>query len=294
MEEISGMKESIEKKEKDEVEEISNHVLNNNPPLFRRNLQQEDIVYNESLLVYLPLNQAQVKIAFRGEKKLEDVTKRNLSAGKYLLSLLKSRNFLLTAISGSTSYGVSSEKDDVDIFAVSKDNTLWLLITKCLLFTRIIRLVKRELPQICFSCMITESFAFSFFTSRKDPLLARDALSVKIIQGEEFYNFLLSKATWMKEFFPELYNVNFPSLQGNTKSSKVNIILRILNMFLYTTLSKYLKVRAGMFNRKLIKEKKVLSLFTPKTSISYCIYESKKYEELRKLYDIVFRIKHVY
>ncbi len=226
-------------------------------------------------------------------KARSELARKYISYGRRALSFMRSGNFLLLSISGSTSYNTPSEYDDIDVFAVTRDDSVWIMIAKSLVTARLLNLLNRDSPRLCFSYIVSERFAFKKFRHTRDPLFARDALSAIVVKGNEFYVELLKVASWMSDYFPGIYSRKLGSANGRYVEQPNSLLRRIANMFLYFLVSKYIKIRAFCHNRKLSAQGRHSSIFKPKLSLDYCIFESNRYATLRSVYSASFKRQRI-
>jgi len=192
----------------------------------------------------------------------------------------------LIAISGSTSYHTSSEADDLDIFCVTKPDHLWLFLTKSLLLARFLQTFRRSEPRICFSYVVDQNFVMNEFLPARDPLFARDALTTIVIHGQEFYEELLKRSSWISNYFPRLYQKRTNATRLGRAGEKTGSAPshRFLNILLHTLVGNYVAFKSAMLNRRLRKQGKLSSLFTPRIGPDHCIFESARYSKLRNMY----------
>ncbi len=127
----------------------------------------------------------------------------------------------LIAISGSTSYHTTSAADDLDIFCITKPDHLWLFLTKSLLLARFLQIFRRSEPRICFSYAVDQNFVINEFLRARDPLFARDALTTIVVHGQEFYEELLKKSSWISNYFPRLYQQRTNTVHLEPEREKV-------------------------------------------------------------------------
>ncbi len=202
-------------------------------------------------------------------------------------SLCGDREARMIAISGSTSYQTVSESDDLDIFCVTRPDSLWLFLTKSLFLARFSRIARGNAPRICFSYAMDQNFAEKEFLTQRDALFARDALTARVVQGQEFYRVLLKRSTWISSYFPRLYeqrtNSGHPE-QTREKPATSSSSQRFLNLLLQTLVGKYIALKSAMLNRKLSNQGKFSSLFTVRIGLDHCIFESTRYRRLRSMY----------
>jgi len=209
----------------------------------------------------------------------------NISFATRFGSFLGVDNFKVLSISGSTSYLSVSKADDLDFFCISESGRMWKSFVRSLILARSFRLVQKDSPWLCLSYVADEEFARREFSSNRDGLFARDAISARVIHGREFYSDLLGENPWMSEYFPKLYSLQGASASNDSETRKQNSSFsRIINLFLYYTAGSYIKVKSYLLNRKLSRDQKISSLFRLKIGVDHCIYESQEYHRLRKMY----------
>jgi hypothetical protein len=224
------------------------------------------------------------ELAFRKKEDFQRASS-NISFASRFGSFLGSDNFKVLSISGSTSYLSASKTDDLDFFCISESGKMWKSFVKSLVLARSFRLLQKDSPWLCLSYVADEQFAKREFACSRDGLFARDAISARVIHGEEFYSNLLRENSWMAEYFPKLY-----SLQLKKSSNEQNVMTRsstlgrIINLFLYYTAGSYIKLKSHLLNRKFSRDRKLSSMFKLRIGVDHCIYESQDYLRLRKMY----------
>ncbi len=204
--------------------------------------------------------------------------------------MLSDKNLKALAISGSTSYLSVSSEDDLDFFFVTEKDTMWVTFAKSLLLARLFKLVERNAPSLCLSFVADERFTEEQFATSHDGLIARDAVSAKVIRGEAYYNDLLQKSIWISDFFPKLYELRFGNRSNVVHSNETkrrrgtSTTKAIVNAFAFYTMGTYIRVKSNLLNRKLAKLGKESSVFKLRIGKDHCIYESMSYRDLRKIY----------
>ena len=215
----------------------------------------------------------------RAERYIEHAREFSFLAGKRWIRVL--------SVSGSTSYKATSENDDIDIFCVTKKDSLWIFLTKALLLARVFRLARPSSPRFCFSCMLDEEYAKELFASPNDALFARDALTAQVLQGPLYYKGLLQRGQWLSDYFPKLYwqrKAQHVATMEETEITRQSPARKVLNNFLFFTVGNYLRLKSKLLNRKLRKTGRLDSLFTIISGSDHCIFESQGYRELRRMY----------
>ena len=210
----------------------------------------------------------------------------NVAFAKKFVSFLQDKNLKLVCISGSTSYLSVSREDDLDFCLVTKRNRMWTTFAKSLLLARLFRISEPSSPSLCLSYVADEDFITSQFRKPQDALFARDAISATVVRGEGFFSTLLYLGSWMARYFPKMYNLR---LQGRMKGTPVDydtssLVERILDIFVFYIIGRYIRVKSNLLNRKLSKLGLRDSVFKVKMGKDHCIYESFSYMELKRMY----------
>lgn len=192
---------------------------------------------------------------------------------------------IVLSVSGSTSYYSALPGDDLDFFTITNDGSLWIFLFKSMVLARIYRLIHPTSPRLCFSCAIDDRFARKAFAT-EDLLLARDALNVIVLQGENCYHALLKQSSWMANYFPRLYRLRTePSREEVRKPRVQSPFLRFLNLFLYFTMGPYLQFKSALLNWNMRRRALAGSLFILRSGPDHFIFESVRYQRLRQMYD---------
>lgn len=205
-----------------------------------------------------------------------------ISAILPLINKMK-RGSLIIGISGSVSYNSAAESDDVDLFCITKKDSLWIFMTESLILTRIYRMLRNAQPFVCLSCTMDSEFASKIFRTNNDPLFARDALTAIILHGEELYYELIRSNERMEKYFPNLYKIKVSKSSFRIKEGNSNL-RRILNALLFYTVGRYIRIKAYLFNRMLTKKRRNEAYFVVKAGLDHCIYESQRYMLMRQIY----------
>ncbi len=201
-------------------------------------------------------------------------------------SLCKGGETKLIAISGSTSYQSPSAADDLDIFCITRPGSLWLFLTKSLLLARFLHVFRGSEPRICFSYVVDENFVEKEFLPARDALFARDALTTMVVHGQEFYEELLKKSSWISRYFPHLYQTRTNALHHEVAREKIASApsQRFLNTLLWILVGNYIALKSDMLNRRIRKQRKVSLLFSTRIGPDHCIFESVRYSKLKAMY----------
>ena len=153
------------------------------------------------------------------EDEKREITERYLRATSNVTyaerfgAFLGERLFKVLSISGSTSYFSVSKDDDLDFFCIVQTGRMWPSFVKALVLARIFRLSVENSPWLCLSYVADQRFAQFEFSRNRDALFARDAISARVIIGDQNYDNLLKENSWMAQYFPKLYALRIKRLQ---------------------------------------------------------------------------------
>lgn len=233
------------------------------------------------------------KSGLAGDMTLDDSTRRRARAEEYVryareFCFLSGKKWVrVFSVAGSTSYKGASENDDVDIFCVTEDDSLWIYLTKTLLLARAFKLIRPKSPRFCFSFALEEGYARMLFASPHDALFARDALTIQVLHGSSFYNALLRTGQWISDYFPRssmLRNAQSSKKPEERSATRLTAPWKALNIFLFLTVGNYIRLKSIFLSRKLTKRGQHDSVFRMICSRDHCIFESRGYQGLRRMY----------
>jgi len=199
-------------------------------------------------------------------------------------------HLMLIAISGSTAYGGAKARDDIDFFLVTKQNRLWISLLIALLAAKMSRMRDPNSPVFCFNRATEFAPCVEAFSKSSDPLMAREALNLRVLTGEGTFQQLLRVSRWMERFFPRLYNGRLdprtpePALPDRRPAPH----WFLANLAAFVILAPYLWIVGLIRNARLTSEGKVRARFRTVIRPRFCAYESTKYEDLRNAYRAVF------
>jgi hypothetical protein len=213
----------------------------------------------------------------------------NISWAEKFCDYLDDKQLKTLAISGSTSYLSVSRNDDLDLFYVTKKDTLWIGFTRALLKARLFRLKEKNVPWICLSYVADEDFIEREISENRNPIIARDALSAKIVRGDSYFNDLLRRNDWMAEYFPKIYEQRIrrsatDNLSSGSKKRFGVLGEKLVNTSLYYAVGTYIRIKSGLLNRKLKRTRRDSSVFRLRIGKDHCIYESESYQEMKRMY----------
>ena len=192
----------------------------------------------------------------------------------------------LLAISGSTAFWGAKPDDDLDFFLVARANRMWVTLLAAMGAAKLERLRDPRTPTFCFNRVTESEPCLSSFARPGDTLFAREALSLKVIQGRGFFHRLLGSAAWMDRHFPTL---DRRSLMESEEAPEPvpgggSAGWSLANFASLFVLAPYLWLTALVRNRRLQRQGRTDALFRTEVHLQFFSYESRKFEELRRDY----------
>src|SRR5207245_3258607 len=95
-------------------------------------------------------------------------------------------------------------------------------------------------------------------------------------------------ASWMALYFPKLYGLRKSLGGAKVRAQRSTPLgLGIANLFLYFVIGSYIRVKARLHNRLLVKEGKKSSVFIPRLGLDHLFYESERYLTLKAIYSSI-------
>jgi hypothetical protein len=208
----------------------------------------------------------------------------NVEAARVFARLLN-KDAVFVAVAGTNSYLSAAEGDDIDFYCITKTDGMWAFMLKSLLLSRASSVVRRGAPPFCFSFVMDEKKAREELSRPKGALYARDTLTAKVISGSGAYHSVLENASWMRSYFPIVYERRLREAEGvegphpHSKNGS-----KAMNVWLYLTLGSYVRLRAWVMNRKLARQGRSDAIFKAWIEPGRLEYASRRYVELGKMY----------
>ncbi len=189
-------------------------------------------------------------------------------------------------ISGSMAFGGPRPTDDVDLFMAVRRRRLWITLFVALAMAKLVRRRNGGSPLYCFNRVVDFGQCVETFQTAHDPLLAREALNVKVLVGEEYYRELLAAAPWMGKYFPRLYEfkVNSRPGPGASRVDTGRAVWSLLNLAAFLAVGPYLWAAGLVRNRRLRRAGNHQAEFRTIIEARFCAFESAKYDALREEY----------
>lgn len=190
-------------------------------------------------------------------------------------------------ITGSTAYGTPTVEDDLDFLLIAEDGRLWLALLRIYLGLR-----RREgtqglppLPRLCFNYARDDSTVRREFAEARDPLFAREALSVRILYAPEYYAGLVRSGSWMADQFPQLF-LRWKGLPRSTvpPARRASPLVRALNAVAFFALATYFQLAGLVRNARLRRAGRADAGFRTVTTLGGLSFDSFKFERIRSRY----------
>lgn len=166
-----------------------------------------------------------------GKNENKSLDKKIKIAQDSISVLLMSNLVKFIGISGSVGSGFAKEEDDIDIFVVTRNGSMWLyraLVQIKNIFHRKIRIKgeKNVKDKLCLN-LIAEERGLEF---ENDIFNLNELMYLIPIYNEKYINYIYSQNKWLEIE----YGIKRENMITKIKPQKeVNIFLQILNKFLY-------------------------------------------------------------
>ncbi len=192
----------------------------------------------------------------------------------------------MVGVSGSTAHGAAKDSDDIDFFLVTSPGRLWSSLFMTMFLAKLERVQDPGAPVFCFNRVLDIDRCRSEFSESRDPITAREALSLQVVIGKSVYRDLLQRSKWMADTFPTLYRSRKESLSGSEEAprDRGHGRMGLLERATFAVLGPYLWMAGLRRNRWLEKHNRSDECFRTIVRKSICAYESNLYEEMRRSY----------
>jgi hypothetical protein len=221
-------------------------------------------------------------VALRKKRQKESAVKKNS-----IVSIVRFLSWLptiqLIGLSGAVAVNNAEKNDDIDLFIITKKNTLWMtrfLVTALLSIIGIRRKRndKKSKNKICLNMFMDES-KLTFEKNRKDLFTAHEIVQVVLLfERNNIYVRFISANSWVKKFM-----FNSINIKRKKKKSPNILISQYLNYF------EFFCKKIQLFYMKNHRTKELISdtilAFHP---IDYRGIVLRKYKERLKKYEKYF------
>ncbi len=191
------------------------------------------------------------------------------------------------AITGSTAYGAPRAGDDLDLFLITRPGLLWLVMARIYAGQWIARSAGklRPGPRWCVNFVRDECSATEEFGRPGDLLFAREALTARVLWGEEYYRRLLDRAGWMRAEVPGLYARRRDGARETAaEPAAPPRLLRLLNLLAFVAVAPYLQAVGLRRNDRLRRAGRGEALFRTETTRRRLSISSVRFEAIRRRY----------
>ena len=186
------------------------------------------------------------------------------------------------SVTGSLAFGESSEKDDVDFFAISRRGGVWLFLFLTYVAGRFRR--TRPDPVWCFNTVLEEEVAVGELSKPLGFVMAREILMARCLWGNDYYVHLLQRADWIRREIPRLYEARLGSTPPPSASPVDPVAmpwpLRALNAAIFPLLATYLQLVGLLRNWRFRREGRASELFRTHTRYREMRFTSAKFEQI--------------
>lgn len=212
--------------------------------------------------------------------KKKESERKLLSIQKVIKLLEKIPTINLISISGSVAVSSADKNSDVDLFIITKPNTLWITRAIVTLILKILR--KKRSPLISIS---PDSICTNMWMSSekldlpvKSVFHAREVVQMKVLldRNNQHQNFMRVNS-WVNYYFPNYFS---EIKKVNKSGMRINFFWKLFDLVAYKLQMIYMK-------RKMTTEKvsRDFAAFHPK-DVSKSVIEL--YEQKVKLYESIF------
>jgi poly-beta-1,6-N-acetyl-D-glucosamine synthase len=193
------------------------------------------------------------------------------------------------AITGSAAYGEPGPGDDLDLFVVTQTGAQWCFLAWTYLALRVQRWKDRShaagaLPP-CFNYVLDDVQAPIEFAQGRGLLFAREALSARVIAGEDYFRGLLGVAPWMGEELPRLYRSR-AGPAGSTSGVRAPVGVRLASAMAFPLLATYLQLTTLYRSARERRRHGANGAFRAVTRWRRLAFESRRFDTLRVRYDL--------
>jgi predicted nucleotidyltransferase len=204
-------------------------------------LKKEKKIGEKNGFYFLKGNRKTVKI--REKRKKE--SKNKLKTANNIVSVFNKISFVKgIAVTGALAMENISENDDIDLFVITKKNTLWLtrlLILAILAATgkrpKITKNKKDIKDKICVNLFLEED-CLKLKKDKQNLFIAHEIAQIKVLLNKEYvFNKFFQENNWIEEYLPNALNIQ---AKGKLKEEiikaekrKTSKIISFLNNFAF-------------------------------------------------------------
>jgi Glycosyl transferase family 2 len=185
-------------------------------------------------------------------------------------------------VTGSVAFGSPVPGDDIDLFAVPRTGALWWFLARTYLGLHLARHRDAQFrgPTVCLNYVVEDGEATAEFARCNGLLVAREVLTVQLLQGEDYYRGLVASAPWIRAEIPRLYETRSVR-PGKIEAEPAPWMVRVLNPLVFPLLASYLQLAGLARNWRLRRLGLDDRRFRTLTRFRRLAFASQRFEELR-------------
>lgn len=189
-------------------------------------------------------------------------------------------------VTGSTAYGEPERGDDLDFFVVTRAgaNAAFLAATYVALRIGWIRRRLPTDPEPCFNYVVDERRAAEEFARGRGLLFAREALTARMIEGDQYYRGLLAQTPWLGTELPRLFAERTTD-GGDASPGNASLVLRLASALVFVPLAAFLHLVGLRRNARARREGRPSAAFRTLTAPDRIVFQSQRFEQLRARYE---------
>jgi hypothetical protein len=153
-------------------------------------------------------------------------------------------------VSGSVAYGLAESGDDLDFFVVVRRGGTWLFLLLAFLASRGAHRDGDGASPWCFNYVVEEGAIDDDLAEPRGLLVAREALSVRVIRGDPYYRQLLGRSRWIGAELPQMYRDRTCATEAPEPMPRLGWFARTVNVLVFPFVATYLQVVGLMGNRR--------------------------------------------
>lgn len=168
----------------------------------------------------------------------------------------------LIGISGALAMKNSDEKDDIDLFIIAKENTLWTTRLFILLFLQFLGVLRRRNEKnlknkICLNMLVDENF-MSLPKTKRDLYNAHEVVQLlPIFERKNTYSRFINANFWINHFLANAFE--YQTMQKNRLIDKESFVYRILYSILSSSILERLSKKIQLWYIKKHKTKEMIT-----------------------------------
>jgi hypothetical protein len=221
------------------------------------------------------------KIVSLRKKREKESLKKLVKAKKVIEKIFLIPTVKFIGISGNLAANNAGKKDDIDLFIVTKKDTIWLTRFLIVIVLRLLKVYRRRgernvKDKFCCNMFLDEE-ALPFDKNQQDLFTARELAQLKPIKDRgDVYNNLILSNKWLFTFLPNSFNGKVVKKEVNKK--KASAFLRVINGLAKIPQLIYMKKHK---TNEEVSDKKLA--FHPKNNRDFVL---KSYKEKLKAYGL--------